>query len=72
MGEQKLWILVSEEALIPYQTLEEAVKSFSSLAEFLVKDGKIVCLTKNGGEKEEWVIESVPTKDIAGAVLKGD
>ena len=74
MSKHQLWIVVENE-LKPYKSLNEAVKSFKSLADFITEEGKVICLTYDssgqpeGGSNPMWEISEVPLKEIA-AVMK--
>jgi len=69
--EYDLWILVSEQGLEAYSSLDESVASFDNFVTFVVEQGKIVCLTHNPTKNgEEWSIESVGYPKIAEAFLK--
>jgi len=64
----KLYIIVEEGELKPYQSIGEALENYGDLAEFVVHDRNIVCLTLKN--KSDWEIETVPLKDIAKAILE--
>lgn len=73
MSKQQLWIVVENE-LKPFKSLNEAVKSFKSLADFITEEGKVVSLTYDpsgdpeGGNNPMWEISEVPLKEIAATM----
>ena len=64
----KLYIIVDEGELKPYQSIGEALENYGNLAEFVVHECNIVCLTLKN--KSDWEIEAVPLKDVAQAILE--
>ena len=70
MSKSSLWILVSENGLVSYPTLDDAVSTFDDLAQFVVSDSKIVCLTYDPKGKDSWGLDSVGIQEIAKTVLK--
>ena len=75
---QKLWIVVSENKISPFNNLNEAVAEFPNLAKFVVNNAKIVCLTYNpqgspnpeGEESPMWKIEEEKLENIAQKMLE--
>lgn len=70
----ELYIVVENNSLKPYKSISELVDTIDNLAEFIVKDPKLVCLkfnpNANAGKKEaQWEISDVALTDIAKAII---
>lgn len=65
----ELYIVVEKDSLEAYKSIKEAITSFENLNEFVIKEGRVFCLTYTGKKKAEWEIEAVALKEIAKAFL---
>lgn len=70
MSKSKLWIVVSENGLKSYQTLDDAVSPFDDLAQFVVSESRIVCLAYDPKSEGSWELDTVGIQEIAKTVLK--
>jgi len=64
----KLYIVVENGELKPYQSLDEVIAGIGSFAEFVAKQPEVVCLDRKN--QKDWAIESVSLTEIAKAVVE--
>ena len=68
---QNLWIVVSNEPIEAFQSLDGAVNKFDNLADFVVTEAKIARLDYDPSSKDaQWKIEEVPLKEIAQKMME--
>ena len=65
---RKLYIVVEKESLDSFESIKEALAGLENLAEFVVEERKVFCLTYT--KKGDWEIEEVPLKGIAKEFLE--
>ena len=67
---QNLYIVVKNDKIDSAESMEKAVSKFSSFAEYVALDGKILTLTYNPNGKSDsstipmWKIEGIEYKDL--------
>ena len=61
-----LFVIVKDDSLKSFETLETAVAEFSDFASFVIEGGRIVELTlEDNDEQSEWNIKDVSLVEIA-------
>ena len=73
---QKLWVVVKHDKIDSADSLEKAISKFSSFAEYVASDSKLLTLTYNPNGKSDsttipmWKIEGIEYRDLAKKFLE--